>query len=97
MSKASTQPSSSPSTRSLNPRLAALAAAEARLKGQAEQSDESATAVPEPVIERWVQPSEEDDMRWKRELARALDRGIVRDNGYKECAECVEVSWRSFR
>ena len=76
--------------RTPNPRLAALAAAEARLKSANNPPEEVTPEI--PVEEKWEPPSEEEDRTRKRELARVLDRGIVRDNGYKDASECVEVS-----
>jgi hypothetical protein len=83
------------SAKTPNPRLAALAAAEARLKNA---SNPAEVDIPEvPVEEKWEPPSEEEDRTRKRELARALDRGIVRDNGYRECSDCVEVGCITLR
>jgi hypothetical protein len=72
-------------------RAAALAAAEARLKGSPSPAEleEAANA---PKVEQWKQPSEKDDIEAKRALARLIDRGIVRDNGYRQSADAVEVS-----
>jgi hypothetical protein len=39
----------------------------------------------------WV-PTEKENTETRREFARLLDRGIVRDNGYREAATAVEVS-----
>lgn len=84
------------STSDRDRRAAALAAAEARLRGEPSphELEERARLAP-PVEEVWVQPSEKEDAAAKRELGRLIDRGIVRDNGYKQAAEAVEVSWRS--
>ncbi|ORY30409.1 hypothetical protein BCR39DRAFT_529774 [Naematelia encephala] len=74
-------------------RLAALRAAEARLKGASSPSSISEEPAPK-VEEVWIQPSEKEDASKKKEFARLLDRGIIRDNGYEQGAVCVEVSLR---
>ena len=74
-------------------RAAALAAAEARLKGSPSPA-ELEEAARTPKAEQWKQPSEKDDIEAKRVLARLIDRGIVRDNGYRQSADAVEVSFR---
>lgn len=40
---------------------------------------------------RWV-PDLKADEEKRKEYVRLLYRGVVRDNGYKQAAECVEVS-----
>ncbi|ORX38855.1 hypothetical protein BD324DRAFT_577259 [Kockovaella imperatae] len=82
-------------------REAALAAAEARLKGpstsQATNDASSSGSGPglmtQPSTSRpsWTKPSEKQDLETRRNFARLLDRGIVRDNGYKQSAEAVET------
>ena len=42
-------------------------------------------------IDKW-QPSEKGDGEKRKEYQRLLYRGVVRDNGYKQASECVEVS-----
>ena len=75
--------------RAPNPREAALAAAEARLKKlQAPTTDQPNV----PAKEVWVQPSEQEDMQARIAFARLLDRGIVRDNNYQQSFIAVEVS-----
>lgn len=78
-------------------RAAALAAAEARLRGDPTAHDLEEQARLDrlnPKEETWTPPSEKEDASAKRELGRLIDRGIVRDNGYKQAAEAVEVSRR---
>lgn len=67
-------------------RAAALAAIEARQLGSPESPSSTAK------VEVWVPPSEKDDAESRKTFARLLDRGIVRDNGYKQSYEAVEVS-----
>lgn len=71
-------------------RAAALAAAEARLRGDPSSSS-SSSSPPKPVMPAW-QPSEKSDAEKRKEFTRLLYRGIVRDNGYKQASECLEVS-----
>ena len=73
-----------------NARKAALAAAEARLKGPPAEASTSTSSAPTPP--KWEKPTEKQDQETRRNFARLLDRGIVRDNGYKQSAEAVEVS-----
>jgi hypothetical protein len=76
-------------------RAALLAAAEARLRGDPSAHDlenQAAEAKRVKKEETWVQPTEKQDEETKRNFGRLLDRGIVRDNGYKQSAEAVEVS-----
>ncbi|RXK37522.1 hypothetical protein M231_05243 [Tremella mesenterica] len=79
------KPSSTPAAHMS--RSAALLAAEARLKGLPNPGTE-----PPPVVEeKWEPPSEKEDRDTKIKLVRLLDRGIVRDNTYERCAQCVET------
>ena len=71
-------------------RAAALAAAEARLRGS--PPNDPTSPPPKPVEPVWLQPSEKQDHESKKTLTRMLDRGIIRDNGYEQSAECVQVS-----
>lgn len=40
----------------------------------------------------WKRPNEREVTEKRRELARVLQRTIVRDSGYAKAADCVEVS-----
>jgi hypothetical protein len=42
-------------------------------------------------VSAWT-PTEKGDRETRKEFARLLDRGIVRDNGYRDAAAAVEVS-----
>jgi len=46
----------------------------------------------EKIIKPWNPPSEIEDTRSRKEFLKLLDRGIIRDNGYKPAAECCEAS-----
>ncbi len=54
---------------------------------------------PRHLPKAWTRPSEKDEREKRRELARVLQRTIVRDSGYTQAATCVEVSelWASVR
>lgn len=79
-----------------------LAAIEARLNPPKEEDaaapGSSGTSTPgsrEPprnMPKPWTRPNERDENEKKREMARLLNRTIVRDSGYRQAAECVEVS-----
>jgi hypothetical protein len=43
----------------------------------------------------WVRPSPKAEAERRRELARILNRTVVRDNSYADAAGCVEVSRES--
>ncbi len=74
-----------------DPRIAARLAAEARLRG--DPAPGSPAAVSKNVaIKPWIPPTEQEDTKSKKEFYKLLDRGIVRDNGYRLAAECCEVS-----
>lgn len=42
-------------------------------------------------VKKW-EPTEKEDRETRLMFSRLLDRGIVRDNGYKDAATCVEVN-----
>lgn len=73
-------------------RAAALAAAEARLRGEPSPSNEGTSTSAKPVVPAW-QPSEKGDSEKRKEYNRLLYRGIVRDNGYKQASDCLEVGF----
>lgn len=83
-------PPSAPGTPAAK-RLAALEAAEARLKGQPNPNTPEAIKAARPTPPAW-EPTEKGDKNKRFEFTRLLDRGVVRDNGYRQAAECVEVS-----
>ncbi|KAK4684523.1 hypothetical protein P7C73_g5654, partial [Tremellales sp. Uapishka_1] len=68
-------------------REAALAAAEARLRGEPNPG----VPPPPPAPKPW-EPTEKGDRDTRLQFGRLLDRGIIRDNGYRVSAEAVEVS-----
>ncbi len=72
-------------------RLAALAAAEARLRGDPPAPDADDPSTSKKKEEVWAGPKEKDDRESRLQFGRLLDRGIVRDNGYRQSAEAVEV------
>jgi hypothetical protein len=47
---------------------------------------------PRALPKAWTRPSERDELEKKRELARVLNRTIIRDSGYAAAEGCVEVS-----
>lgn len=78
-----------------------LAAIEARLNPPKEEdgatdtggtSSPSAREPPRNMPKPWTRPSDRDENEKKRELTRLLNRTIIRDSGYRQAAECVEVS-----
>lgn len=82
-----------------------LAAIEARLNPPKEDDGASGTGTPgtgtstpnarEPprnMPKPWTRPNEREENEKKRELTRLLNRTIIRDSGYRQAAECVEVS-----
>ena len=83
-----------------------LAAIEARLNPPKEDDGAAAAAgssgsntpgrePPRNMPKPWTRPSEREQNEKKRELTRLLNRTIVRDSGYRQAAECVEVSAES--
>lgn len=72
-------------------RAAALAATEARLRGEPSAVDLENTPK-KPREEVFIPPTEKEIAESMRVLRRLLDRGLVRDNGYRQSAEAVEVS-----
>ncbi|CAK9782704.1 hypothetical protein CC85DRAFT_285581 [Cutaneotrichosporon oleaginosum] len=48
-------------------------------------------AAPRHLPKAWTRPSEREDREKRRELARVLQRTIVRDSGYQQAATCVET------
>ena len=80
-------------------RSAALLAAEARLKGLSNPGTTSPSPPPPsqtPKEEAWTPPTDKQERELRIQFARALDRGIVRDNNYQTSATCVEVSSGTF-
>jgi hypothetical protein len=49
------------------------------------------TGTRSPPVVAWT-PTEKGDRETRKEFLRLLDRGIVRDNGYRDAAAAVEVS-----
>jgi len=47
---------------------------------------------PRNLPKAWTRPSEREQTEKKRELARVLNRTVIRDNSYAAAAGCVEVS-----
>ena len=72
-------------------RFAALAAAEARLRGEPSNSETDPGTALKPKEEVWTGPDEKIDRETRLKFGRLIDRGIVRDNGYRQSAEAVEV------
>ena len=76
-------------------REAALKAAEARLRGDPSPLEQEELDRQEKLRKKkednWVAPGEKVDNETKRQFARLLDRGIIRDNGYRQDLTCVEV------
>ncbi|BEI86521.1 hypothetical protein CcaverHIS002_0608080 [Cutaneotrichosporon cavernicola] len=56
-------------------------------------SGTNASLIPAPrhLPKAWTRPSEREEREMKRELARVLQRTIVRDSGYRQAATCVET------
>ena len=77
-------------------RAALLAATESRLRGDPTPA-ELEDAPKKPKEDIFVPPSEKEIAESMRALRRLLDRGVVRDNGYRQSAEAVEVSLSSCR
>ena len=79
-------------------REAALAAAEARLRGdpsaveREEKAQADKLAARRKKDEEWTPPGDKVDQETRRTFARLLDRGIIRDNGYRQALTCAEVS-----
>lgn len=48
---------------------------------------------PRHLAKAWSRPSEREETEKRREMARIVQRTIVRDSGYAQAATCVEVSW----
>lgn len=57
-------------------------------------STPSARAPPRNLPKPWTRPSEKEESEKRRELTRLLNRTIIRDSGYRQAAECVEVRVR---
>ncbi|WVQ74123.1 hypothetical protein IAR50_003714 [Cryptococcus sp. DSM 104548] len=83
-----------------NPREAALAAAQARLSQPAPDDGGAASAAPataaspsgtRPLFDPATRFTGKEERELTIKFNRLLDRGIVRDNGYKESAEAVET------
>lgn len=47
---------------------------------------------PRNLPKAWKRPTAREELERRREVARILNRTIVRDSGYRQAAECVEVS-----
>jgi len=72
-------------------RAAALAATESRMRGDPTAGEAEEEKKKEEKV--YVPPTEKEDAESTRALRRLLDRGVIRDNGYRQSADAVEVGF----